>query len=106
MNFINGELREGSAGWIDVESPATGARVAQVTASSTADIDAAVAAAAKAFPAWSSLTVKRRAAVCPFHPLSHSFHHPCLCYRVFSSLCAMPSPHDSRPDHVQGARAV
>ncbi len=45
----------------DVINPATTARLARVTQAGQADVDAAVAAARKAFPAWSTLSGHARA---------------------------------------------
>jgi aldehyde dehydrogenase (NAD+) len=45
----------------DVIDPSTGKRLAKVTQGTTKDVDAAVAAARKAFPAWSRLTSHERA---------------------------------------------
>ena len=45
----------------DVMDPSTGKRLATVTQGSAKDVDAAVAAARKAFPAWSRLTSHERA---------------------------------------------
>ncbi|MBA2237951.1 MAG: aldehyde dehydrogenase [Lysobacter sp.] len=50
-----------SARWLDVHEPATGSAYAQVAAGDAADIDAAVAAARGAFPAWSALPNSERA---------------------------------------------
>ena len=44
----------------DVIDPSTGKRLAKVTQGSSQDVDAAVAAARKAFPAWSRLTPHQR----------------------------------------------
>ena len=63
-NVINGELSPPSSGeYIDVVSPADGQTFAKVAVSTAQDVERAIAAAKKAFPAWSSLTVKKRAAV-------------------------------------------
>ena len=45
----------------DVMDPSTGKRLAKVTQGSTRDVDTAVAAARKAYPAWSRLTSHERA---------------------------------------------
>jgi aldehyde dehydrogenase (NAD+) len=45
----------------DVTDPSTSKRLAKVTQGTTQDVDAAVAAARKAFPAWSRLTGHQRA---------------------------------------------
>src|SRR5947208_3266294 len=50
----------GDAGF-DATNPATTARLARVTQAGQADVDAAVAAARKAFPAWSALSGHARA---------------------------------------------
>jgi aminomuconate-semialdehyde/2-hydroxymuconate-6-semialdehyde dehydrogenase len=60
-NFISGESREpAGGGWLDVFDPATGRVFAQVANSTSADVDAAVAAAQSAFPTWSSLPNSER----------------------------------------------
>ncbi len=60
--FIGGRWTNGKtdAGF-DVINPATTARLARVTQAAAADVDAAVAAARKAFPAWSALSGHARA---------------------------------------------
>ncbi|MDI1253282.1 aldehyde dehydrogenase [Thermomonas sp.] len=61
-HWINGHAIEPANGqWLDVFDPATGAVTAQVADGDAADIDAAVAAAQAAFPAWSSLPNSERA---------------------------------------------
>jgi len=60
--FIDGTSRPASGGaWFDVFDPATGKPYAQVARGTAADVDAAVAAAAKAFPSWSALPNSERA---------------------------------------------
>jgi len=55
---------------LSVTSPVSGERLADVRLGSSADVDAAVAAADAAFPAWSALTSKRRAMIMmKFHSL-------------------------------------
>ena len=62
-NFIDGEWVEPQgSGALDVENPSTGGTIARVPLSSAADLDAAVAAARAAFPAWSATPVDRRVA--------------------------------------------
>ena len=61
-NYIGGELVSSrSERRQDVFNPATGVVTGRVVLSSGADIDAAVAAAKKAFPAWSQMPPIRRA---------------------------------------------
>src|SRR6266850_3240265 len=60
--FIGGRWTKGkSDAGFDVINPATTARLARVTQAGPADVDAAVAAARKAFPAWSALSGHARA---------------------------------------------
>lgn len=59
--FIGGQLRPGTSGRTqDVVNPATGEPVLSYELASTADVDAAVAAAAAAFPGWSGATPGER----------------------------------------------
>ncbi|MEY9873830.1 betaine-aldehyde dehydrogenase [Streptacidiphilus sp. MAP12-33] len=61
--YIDGALRKGTSGdTFDVTSPADGTLVQRVDLASTADVDAAVAAAKRAFPAWSTATPGERSA--------------------------------------------
>ncbi len=61
-HWINGEAVEpGNGQWLDVFDPATGEVTAQVADGDAADVDAAVAAAQAAFPAWSALPNSERA---------------------------------------------
>ena len=60
--FIGGRWTKGkSDAGFDVINPATTARLARVTQAGQADVDAAVAAARKAFPVWSALSGHARA---------------------------------------------
>jgi len=60
-NFIGGDWRSAVDGATDeVVNPATGGVIGTVPASGAADVDAAVAAASAAFPAWSTLTPRER----------------------------------------------
>ena len=61
-NFIDGHVVPGVGGRTqDIFNPATGRRQRNVTLSSAADVDSAVAAAKAAFPAWANLPPLRRA---------------------------------------------
>ncbi len=59
-HYINGQWVAGSSTF-DVQEPATGAHLAKVSQGSTADVDAAVAAARAALPAWQALDDHARA---------------------------------------------
>ncbi len=61
-HFIDGNMVEGSSGrYGDVFDPATGQVQKQVPLASADELDAAVKAAAAAFPAWAALPALRRA---------------------------------------------
>jgi malonate-semialdehyde dehydrogenase (acetylating)/methylmalonate-semialdehyde dehydrogenase len=63
-NWINGEIVESQSGrYGDVFDSASGEKCARVVMSTEADVDAAVAAAKAALPAWSKTPVLRRARV-------------------------------------------
>jgi aminobutyraldehyde dehydrogenase len=59
--LINGKLVAGGGSKEKVLDPATGKEIVTVAEASPAQIEAAVKAAAKAFPAWSATTPKERA---------------------------------------------
>lgn len=62
-NYIGGEfLPPQSGNYLECDNPATGQVYAHVPDSAAADVDAAVAAAQAAFPAWAVLPAERRAA--------------------------------------------
>lgn len=74
-NFINHQFvaptskSEGES-YLPIYSPTNSAKIGEVALSSSTDVDAAVAAAKKALPAWSNLTVKARSALLfKFHAL-------------------------------------
>jgi malonate-semialdehyde dehydrogenase (acetylating)/methylmalonate-semialdehyde dehydrogenase len=61
---VGGAHYEGTAGrFADVTDPATGAVTARVALASTADVEAGVAAAKAAFPAWRDTSLARRTQV-------------------------------------------
>ena len=59
-NYIGGFAPAASGMWLDDHEPATGKVYARLPDSTAADVDAAVAAAARAFPAWSALPAAER----------------------------------------------
>jgi malonate-semialdehyde dehydrogenase (acetylating)/methylmalonate-semialdehyde dehydrogenase len=64
MNWISGAQVQATSGQqLPVYNPATGVVTGQVQLASHADVDAAVAAAKTAFPAWSNLSPLRRSRV-------------------------------------------
>jgi len=63
-HYVGGKRVAGTSGRTgEVFNPATGERSGNVAFASVAEVDAAVAAAAAAFPAWSDLPPSRRATV-------------------------------------------
>jgi aminomuconate-semialdehyde/2-hydroxymuconate-6-semialdehyde dehydrogenase len=61
-HWIDGEAREAASGrWLEVFDPATAKPFAEVARGDAADVEAAIAAAQRAFPAWSSLPTTERA---------------------------------------------
>jgi aminomuconate-semialdehyde/2-hydroxymuconate-6-semialdehyde dehydrogenase len=61
-HWIDGEAREAAGGrWLEVFDPAMGKPFAEVARGDANDVDAAIAAAQRAFPAWSALPNTERA---------------------------------------------
>jgi malonate-semialdehyde dehydrogenase (acetylating)/methylmalonate-semialdehyde dehydrogenase len=59
-NYINGKFERNGQNAMDVYNPADGNKISSIPMSTTQDVDAAVQAAKKAFPAWSGMTLKER----------------------------------------------
>ena len=62
-NFIGGEFSAPSSEYLDVTNPADGSVISRVPLSPEAEVDRAVSAARKAFPAWSEMPIKERVQV-------------------------------------------
>ncbi|MEM9547755.1 MAG: aldehyde dehydrogenase [Bacteroidota bacterium] len=63
LNYIDGELIEAQSGnWLPVINPAYGKEYAQLSDSGEEDVNRAIAAAKKAFPTWSALSINERSA--------------------------------------------
>ena len=62
-NYIAGNFTNGSPKTMEVFSPLTGNVISSVPLSSARQLDEAVKAAQKAFPAWSSIPIKERVQV-------------------------------------------
>jgi len=63
-HFVSGKSAPGASGrWGEIFDPNTGAVQAKVQLATEAEVDAAVQAASKAFPAWSAMNPQRRARV-------------------------------------------
>ena len=63
QNYINGHFVPCKNKRLNVDSPLTGAIISTVPLSTYADVDQAVEAAKKAFPAWSGMTSKMRSQI-------------------------------------------
>ncbi len=63
QHFIDGKSAKGGVGFADVFNPASGKVGSRVAMGGAAEVEAAVAAAQKAFPAWAATTPLRRARV-------------------------------------------
>ncbi|MFS1299052.1 aldehyde dehydrogenase family protein, partial [Streptosporangium longisporum] len=62
-HWINGALADGDGRTADIFDPATGQVAGSVQLASVAEVDAAVAAAVAAWPAWRDASLVRRAQV-------------------------------------------
>ena len=62
--YIDGKWRPGGAGTTIATSPSSGETIAQLAVADPADVDAAVAAASAAWPAWAGTSAFDRAAWC------------------------------------------
>ncbi len=63
-HYINGQHMAGNSGrWGDVYNPATGVVQAKLSYASGAEVEAAISAAAQAFPAWSATPALKRARI-------------------------------------------
>ncbi|HEU4588286.1 MAG TPA: CoA-acylating methylmalonate-semialdehyde dehydrogenase [Gemmatimonadales bacterium] len=62
-NYIGGRFVAAERELLDIHDPSTGSVIGRVPLSTSAEVDAAVAAAAQAFPEWSSRPIKERVQV-------------------------------------------
>ncbi|MEW5821648.1 MAG: CoA-acylating methylmalonate-semialdehyde dehydrogenase [Cyanobacteriota bacterium] len=62
-NFVGGKLVDHGGEYLDIMNPNDGSIIGKVALSTSKDLDIAVEAAKKAFPAWSNTTIKDRAQV-------------------------------------------
>ena len=63
QHFIDGKAVSGGLGFADVFNPASGKAASRVAMGGAKEVEAAVASAQKAFPAWAATTPLRRARV-------------------------------------------
>jgi malonate-semialdehyde dehydrogenase (acetylating)/methylmalonate-semialdehyde dehydrogenase len=93
-NWIAGSWREGSTGsWLDIENPRHGKAMGKMTISSAKDVDAAVEAGKKAFPAWRNTPMRERAQVL--------FRLKALMERDLDELCWLVS-HENGKTYAEG----
>ena len=89
LNLIGSELKPANdGGWLDQIEPATGEITGRLPRSKASDVDQAYAAAAQAFPTWSTTPVEGRAAC--LRKLAQLISHN-------SAQLATPVPENTRP---------
>ena len=62
-NYVDGAFVGAARPFLEVHNPSDGSVISRVPLSTQEDVDAAVASAAKAFPAWSATPIKERVQV-------------------------------------------
>jgi malonate-semialdehyde dehydrogenase (acetylating)/methylmalonate-semialdehyde dehydrogenase len=62
-NYLDGSFVDAAGAFLEVHNPSDGSVISRVPLSTQKDVDAAVASAAKAFPAWSATPIKERVQV-------------------------------------------
>src|SRR4030081_1664127 len=62
-NYVGGSFVVADRPFIEVHNPSDGSVISRVPLSSQDDVDAAVASAQKAFPAWAATPIKERVQV-------------------------------------------
>src|SRR3954462_9102525 len=62
-NYVDGVFVDGERSFLEVHNPSDGSVISRVPLSTQKDVDAAVASAAKEFPAWSAMPIKERVQV-------------------------------------------
>ncbi|HVS60245.1 MAG TPA: aldehyde dehydrogenase family protein, partial [Gemmatimonadaceae bacterium] len=62
-NYLDGSFVGSDRSFLEVHNPSDGSVISRVPLSTQDDVDAAVASAAKAFPAWSATPIKERVQV-------------------------------------------
>ena len=93
-NWIGGHWREGSTGnWLDIENPRHGKAMGKMTISTAKDVEAAVEAGKKAFPAWRATPMRERAQVL--------FRLKALMERDHDELCWLVS-HENGKTYAEG----
>jgi len=89
-NYIDGGFGVADLPEIDVFDPSVGTVISRVPMSGAAELDAAVAAAKRAFPAWSALPIKERVQV--------FFRYKTLLEKNIGSLAALVTEENGKID--------
>ena len=93
-NWIGGNWREGASGnWLDIENPRHGKAIGKMTLSTAKDVEAAVEAGKKAFPAWRATPMRERAQVL--------YRLKALMERDLDELCWLVS-HENGKTYAEG----
>ena len=93
-NWIGGNWREGASGnWLDIENPRHGKAIGKMTLSTAKDVDSAVEAGKKAFPAWRGTPMRERAQVL--------YRLKALMERDLDELCWLVS-HENGKTYAEG----
>ncbi len=87
-NYVDGSFAVAELPEIDVFDPSAGSVISRVPMSGTRELDAAVAAARRAFPAWSALPIKERVQV--------FFRYKALLERHIDELSALISEENGK----------
>ena len=88
-NYYNGAFQEsGTSQWLEVTSPVDGNWLSQVPMATVEELNAAVASAKKAFPAWSQTPIKERVQV--------FFRYRYLLEKNFEELTALVSEENGK----------
>src|SRR5712691_5434357 len=98
-NYIGGEFVEGAGvNYLDVTNPADGSVISRVPLSPAGEVDRAVQAAKRAFPAWSSLPIKERVQV--------FFRYKTLLERNIDELSALITEENGKIDSEARAEVL
>jgi malonate-semialdehyde dehydrogenase (acetylating)/methylmalonate-semialdehyde dehydrogenase len=93
-NWIGGNWREGASGnWLDIENPRHGKAMGKMTLSTAKDVESAVEAGKKAFPAWRGTPMRERAQVL--------YRLKALMERDLDELCWLVS-HENGKTYAEG----
>ena len=97
-NFIGGRwVKARATDFFDVHNPAVGDIIGRTPLSTAADVDAAVQAAAQAFPAWRDTPVNARA--------QYLYKFKALCEQHFEELArTVTTEHGKTLDEARGDR--